>query len=269
MAILASDNFTRANSADLGTNWDENTADPGTGGFDIVSNTASVANTGLDCSETYNAVSSPNDQYSECTFGATTADGLGVGCGVVCRSAVAARTYYRVVGCGSGYELGRSVAGTFTSLSSGAGTTFAVGDKLRLTVKTNGANADWALLKNGVQFASGTDTSPIASGRFGIGYSSSAPNSFTLTAWEGGDFGSAIAGSVIGSGTFHPGASPGLGGISSARFQPSNWWPYSPPAILTFDPAFMLAMEKHGNDPLVLPPQVVASGMTPPEQMPT
>lgn len=80
----------------------------------------------------------------------------------------------------------------------------------------------------------------------------------------------APSGSGINLGTgFHPGQSPGLGGISSARFQPSNWWPYSPPAILVFDPAFMLAMEKHGNDPLVLPPQVVASGMTPPEQMPT
>lgn len=184
--LLASDNFTRADSTGLGVNWDANTADPGTGGFNILSNTAIVANNGLDCSETYNAVSSPNDQYSECTFGPTTADGLGAGSGVVCRSSVAARTYYRVVGCGSGYELGRNVAGTFTSLSSGAGTTFATGDKLRLRVKTNGANADWFLLKNGVLFASGTDTSPIASGRFGIGYSSVAPNSDQLAAWEGG-----------------------------------------------------------------------------------
>jgi len=67
----------------------------------------------------------------------------------------------------------------------------------------------------------------------------------------------------------HPGLSPGLGGISSARFQPSNWWPYTPPVVVAFDPALMSAMEKHGNDPLVLPPQMVASGMTPPEEMPT
>jgi|SRR6267378_603434 len=69
--------------------------------------------------------------------------------------------------------------------------------------------------------------------------------------------------------SWHPGRSPGLGGISSARFRPSNWWPYSAPVVVTFDPATMVAMEKHGNDPLILPPQVVASGMTPPEQMPT
>lgn len=76
-------------------------------------------------------------------------------------------------------------------------------------------------------------------------------------------------GSSIGLPTsFHPGRSPGLGGISSARFQ-TNWWPYPYIPPLAFDPAFMSAMEKHGNDPLVLPPHVVASGMTPPEQMPT
>lgn len=80
----------------------------------------------------------------------------------------------------------------------------------------------------------------------------------------------AAAGTSIGLPTsFHPGQSPGLGGISSARFQPSNWWPYTFVPPLAFDPAFMSAMEKHGNDPLILLPQVVASGMTPPEAMPT
>src|SRR5437899_272431 len=79
----------------------------------------------------------------------------------------------------------------------------------------------------------------------------------------------ALGGLGISFSGFHPGASPGLGGISSARFQPSMWWPYSPPPLITFDPATMAAMVKSGNDPLVLPPQVVASGMTPPEEMPT
>jgi hypothetical protein len=41
------------------------------------------------------------------------------------------------------------------------------------------------------------------------------------------------------------------------------------PDASSFNFAVMTAMVKHGNDPLVLPPQVVASGMTPPEQMPT
>lgn len=83
-------------------------------------------------------------------------------------------------------------------------------------------------------------------------------------------FKAALAGGVVNLGTsFHPGQSPGLGGISSARFQPSNWWPYTfvPPA--GFDPALMAAMNRPWPDTVFSPPQVVASGMTPPEEVPS
>lgn len=80
---------------------------------------------------------------------------------------------------------------------------------------------------------------------------------------------SLMMGRAVGSNAYHPGRSPGRAGISSARFTPSNWWPYTPPPFVQFDPSIMAAMGKYGNDPLVLPPQVVASGMTPPDQMPT
>jgi hypothetical protein len=191
MAILASDNFTRANSADLGTSWDECTGEGDPGGFNISSNTAISQSLVSDTSETNNAATWPNDQYSEATFNATAADGVGVGSGVTCRAATGATvTYYRLVGNASGYELGRKVNGAFTLLSNGSGTTFAAGDKIRLEVRTNGANCDWILKKNGTQFASGTDTSPIASGRAGIGYSSTSSSqaNTALSAWEGGDF---------------------------------------------------------------------------------
>lgn len=184
--LLASDNFTRANSADLGTSWDENTGESGPNGFDISSNTAIPSDISADSSETNNSVTWPDDQYSEVTYATTGADGIGSGSGPACREALGSTlTYYRVVGNASGYEFGRKVAGPFTSLSSGAGTTFAPGDKLRLRVKTSGANATWFLLKNGVQFASGTDTSPIASGRAAIAHSS-VSSVAALSAWEGG-----------------------------------------------------------------------------------
>lgn len=187
MSILATDNFTRANSADLGTNWDENTGESGPNGFDISSNTAVPSDVAADSSETNNAATWPNDQYSEVTYATTGANGVGAGSGPSCREALGATlTYYRAVGNASGYEFGRKNAGPFTSLSSGAGTTFAPGDKLRLQVSTNGANCDWVLTKNGVQFASGTDTSPIASGRAGIAHSSVSTVA-ALSAWEGGD----------------------------------------------------------------------------------
>jgi len=186
--VLATDNFTRANNADLGTAWDENTGESEPGGFDIAGNTALPSNGGSDSSETNNSVTWPNDQYSQVTLTNPTADGAGSGSGPTCRAATGAtKTYYRVVGNASGYDFGRKVAGTYTSLNSGTGTTFAAGNTLYLEVKTNGANADWILKKNGTQFASGTDTSPIASGRAGIAHSSTSTTA-DLSAWEGGDF---------------------------------------------------------------------------------
>jgi len=191
MAILATDNFTRADAADLGTNWDECTGESGPDGLDIASNRAVASDVTRDSSETNNTVSWPDDQYGQVTFGTTSSDGVGAGFGPTCRAATGAtRTYYRVVGNGSGYELGRKVAGTFTSLSSGAGTTFTSGDTLYLSIMTNGANADWVLKKNGSTFASGTDTSPIASGRAGVGHSSTSTSGNGLSAWEGGNLAS-------------------------------------------------------------------------------
>lgn len=267
MAILATDNFTRGDNASLGSPWNPNTGDSDAGGFKIVSNTAQPDNITQDSSEGNGAVTWPTDYYAEVTYAATAADGVGAGSGPSVYQSITAKTMYRAVGNASGCELLRFSAGVSGSLFSGAGTTFAAGDKLRLEIRVNGANRDWVLKKNGVQFASGTDTSPLTvSAQAGIAHSSTSTTT-SLSAWEAGDFSS--LGTSIGLPTsFHPGLSPGLGGISSARFQ-TNWWPYAPPVVVGFDPALMSAMEKHGNDPLVLSPQVVASGMTPPEQMPT
>jgi hypothetical protein len=188
MSVLASDTFVRANNADLGTAWDECTGESSSGGFDISANTAIPALTASDSSETNNSVSWPNDQYSQVTHSTTTANGVGAGSGPTCRAATGAtRTYYRLVGNASGYEFGRKVAAAYTALSSGTGTTFTSGDTLYLEVKTNGANADWICKKNGTSFDSGTDTSPIASGRAGIAFSSTS-TAASLSAWEGGDF---------------------------------------------------------------------------------
>lgn len=186
--VLASDNFTRADLGDLGTSWDECTGESNVNGFNIVSNKAVPANVTEDSSETNNAVVWPNDQYSQVTLSTTGADGAGSGSGPTCRAATGATvTHYRAVGNASGYELIRANGGAGTSLSTGTGTTFTSGDTLYLQVKTNGANADWILKKNGVQFASGSDTSPIASGRAGIGHSStSSAGAGQLSAWEGG-----------------------------------------------------------------------------------
>jgi len=110
------------------------------------------------------------------------------------------------------------------------------------------------------------DAPPLAGGDPAIAFFTTLGSS-NLFGVSSATITSLATGRSIGFNQYHPGRSPGLGGISSARFQPSNWWPYTPPVTVAFDGALMSAMEKHGNDPLILPPQVVASGMTPPEEM--
>lgn len=65
--------------------------------------------------------------------------------------------------------------------------------------------------------------------------------------------------------TDHPGLSPG---VTSAMFQ-MNWWPYRPPAISAFDDSLMAAMNWPWPQTSFSLPQVVASGMTPSDNIPT
>lgn len=222
MAVFATDNFTRADNASLGSPWNPNTGDSDAGGFKIASNTAQPDNVTQDSSEGNSAVTYPTDYYVEVTYGTTNADGVGAGSGPSAYQSITAKTMYRAVGNASGYELFRFNAGVGTSLSSGSGTTFALGDKLRLEIRVNGANRDWVLKKNGVQFASGTDTSPLTtSAQAGIAHSSTSTTG-AITFWETGDFTSASDGRAIGSNAFHPGRSPGKAPLS-ARFWTPPW----------------------------------------------
>src|SRR5882672_4101376 len=107
MAIFATDNFTRADNASLGSPWNPNTGDSDAAGFKIVSNTAQPDFVGSDSSEGNSAVTWPTDYYSEVTFGTTNADGVGAGSGPSCYQSITAKTMYRAVGNASGYELFR------------------------------------------------------------------------------------------------------------------------------------------------------------------
>jgi len=187
MTQLATDNFTRANSSDLGTAWDVCTGEIPEG-FDIVTNTARADSTqlGADASETNNSATWPSNQYSETTLGTVSAAGLGAGYGPTCRAATGATvTYYRVVGCSSGWELGKKVAGAFTSITSSS-TAVANGDIIKLEV--NGTSLK--VYKNGAQVGTTQTDASIASGRAGVAYSSVASSSDTISLWSGGDLSS-------------------------------------------------------------------------------
>lgn len=200
---LAADDFNRANSGDIGTAWDPNAGH--SGAWEVFSNKVRLTSgtrSGDGC-ETYNAVSAPNDQYIECALVQTSANGAGVGYGVMGRFSSSAKTGYRLVGNASGWEIARFNAGSFTGLGSATSTTFAAGDVIRLELVTSGANCAWTVKKNGstVTGGTGTDTSPIASGRPGVGYSSTdstADADQGLDNWAFGDLGSAASNTLMG-----------------------------------------------------------------------
>lgn len=184
MTILATDSFNRGNSGDLGASWDVMTSETA---MAIVSNAAQASIASVDCSESNNTVTWPNDQYSEITYGTVgVGTATGIGHGPACRMATGARTYYRAIGSEDGYELGKFVAGSYTQLATGTGTIFANSNTYKLSL----SSTTWTLYKNGTSFATNTD-SAIASGRAGITYSSPSDTLGSIDSWEGGDLAAA------------------------------------------------------------------------------
>lgn len=188
MAVLASDNFNRADNADLGASWDVLT---GNNAFSIVANAVSPANVGDDSAESNNSVTWPNDQYSQVvliTSGYSGGANDGVGVGVALRCATGARTFYRIVAAGAisnGTELAKFVAGSYTSLGNSSQawvtTNILYGEAVGTTIKVK---------RNGTDIISVTD-SAITSGRPGLSHSGPSAAA-VLDDWEGGDLGVAF-----------------------------------------------------------------------------
>lgn len=199
MTILYQDPFTYANgnlSANAG--WTNN---PSVGGQQIVvnTNTAGISSAVDDILCRYTLVTSAaNHIYVQAKHNASfNTGGVGVGMAVCCCiDSGGAVDYVRFVGNLAGWELAHFAAGAFTSLGSGAGTTFANGDSFRLEYdKGTGA---WLLYKFttsvGASFATGTDPAPRTGTQFGVGYSSVGNSSSGIDDFEFGDF---SAGGVI------------------------------------------------------------------------
>lgn len=176
---LAADTFDRPNEQlNVNPNWTADIA------FQVASNAASTVGSGGDAQGEWTGLAWPNDQYSQVILDVTGAAGLGTGYGPSCRFATAAKTGYRLIASGSGWELLRFNAGVSTSMGSSAGTTFAIGDTVYLSI----VGAVWTVKKNGttVSGGTGTDGSPIASGNAGIVYSSTAAVADGIASWSGG-----------------------------------------------------------------------------------
>jgi len=195
MAVLATDDFDRADNADLGANWTP-LSDGNNGGdnFAIVSNAAKSPDA-VDSCEAYTGITWPDDQWSEVTLSATLANGQGAGSGPAVRCAAPGTiTQYRFIGNGSGWELGYFVTGSHTTIATDTTPTFTAGDRLYLEVQgttliakkntTNGSGGTQ------VTTAQTTGNGNIATGRAGIAHSSGDVTT-AIASWQAGDFAAA------------------------------------------------------------------------------
>ena len=180
---MATDNFNRADSADLGASWDVMTGETA---MKILGNACYPSSVTSDATESYNAVAFANDQYSQVLVASIGADGIGAGVGIGLRMATGARTYYRVVACLSGSEIAKQVAGTYTQLGTNA-TAWVIGDTLYVSV----SGTTIQVKRNGSNLFSATD-SAIASGRAGVSHSSNTTADSKVDDWDGGDLAAAV-----------------------------------------------------------------------------
>lgn len=163
--VVATDNFNRANSTDLGTNWD---VIFGTGhqitGNACACNTGSGA--GWDGAELWNADTFDNDQYATCTI--SSAPGAGGATGLAVRAST--NNFYGAYSDSFNLYAFKVVSGSFTTFNSSAA--LANGNTLRLEAEGTTVRS----LVNGSLRHSQTD-SAIASGAAGVsGYGTTSHN---------------------------------------------------------------------------------------------
>jgi hypothetical protein len=181
MAILVQDNFNRANQNPLAGNWSTPT---GANALQLSSNAVTYTDFNNDSSAYYNAITWPNDQYSQCNCTVSN-EGGGQGFGPSCREASGALTRYRLVAstaASNNFELSKEVSGSFTLIWDRT-STFTSGNLVRLEAQGTTLRA----YNNGVQIGASTTDSSIASGSAGLLYSSRAATA-SGDNFEGGDF---------------------------------------------------------------------------------
>lgn len=187
MAVLATDDFNRANAATLGANWTDHEQ-----GFDISSNTAIPGSIPSDNRTGYTAIAWPNDQYSQAAVtsgetgsGAGHDEGLGV-----CVRAGSNFSYRLVISSAASNNiyLSKRVAGAHSTIWTRS-ITYAAGTALYLEAQGTSIVAKYSGAAVG---ASQTDSS-LTAGNAGVEYSSTAENAAqsanNLDNWEGGNFG--------------------------------------------------------------------------------
>lgn len=183
-AELASDNFNRANNVDLGASWDVVT---GEGQWNIATNTAIPNAPSSDAAESYNGVTWPDNQYSQCAC-TVTGTNAGTGPGPAVRIAVGAQTYFGAIVCkaaSNNVEVRKFSAGSFSSVGTRTAT-WTDTDVLRIEITGASPNIVIKVFQNGSQLgADFTGISGADTGRAGLNHSSITTSS-SVDNWSGG-----------------------------------------------------------------------------------
>ena len=185
LVVLASDNFQRADANPIGGNWSPlssgNTAQ-------IVSDNVRISTVSSPGDSYWNALSWPNDQWSQITLGTIVGTTSFAGCEVRMDTS-GTKSAYRLAwggaatGSGGTLYLQKQVSGTTTVLQSRS-LTANIGDVFTLCAIGSDISAYW----NGFLVLAITDTS-LTSGAAGFQESSSAAVAdANITAWSGGSF---------------------------------------------------------------------------------
>jgi len=180
-----SDNFERADNIDLGANWT-----PQVAGRDcqIVGGAVEPIGAGSRNEEQYTATTPGADQFAQITIKAIGSTTVDTACGVLNRAAATGtETFYvaRAVlnASGNHTDLGKRVAGAFTSLAGETAITWAANDTLKLT--SSGTN--FVVYRNSASVVTLGSESSIAAGGTGV-YSFASPQSESqIGDFSGGD----------------------------------------------------------------------------------
>lgn len=188
-STLASDDFNRANSLGLGTDWSNNS-----GQFDVISNQAWPNNAGGDAGHIWNTPAFADDQWAQVSIADIdngSGPGTDTGGGLQLRADGTGDNFYRIVAnnCASGnVGVAKFVGGVYSNIAIFSASPIpSVGDVLFAQV----VGTKISVYINGVLVGEVND-SDITSGQAGI--ASSGPHDTKLDDWSAGDV---LVGAVV------------------------------------------------------------------------
>lgn len=161
---LVTDNFTRANAANLGVNWSALGVLGGGAICKITGNSAQSATAATRCFAIFSSSDFPNDQYSQITNSAhaNASNFMGPCVRMMPSSALGSNASTANGYCvnGSPYNISSMTNGTFTALATGA-VNQALNDIVLLTVQNTSTGPQLTLFVNGAQATQFTDTTNL------------------------------------------------------------------------------------------------------------